>query len=40
MYDRILLSTDGTAASERAEAHALDLAAAHNAVLSVLYVVD
>jgi nucleotide-binding universal stress UspA family protein len=40
MYDRILLSTDGTVASERAEAHALDLAAVHDAVLHVLYVVD
>jgi nucleotide-binding universal stress UspA family protein len=40
MYDQILLSTDGTVASERAEAHALDLAAAHDAVLHVLYVVD
>jgi len=40
MYDRILLSTDGSVASERAEAHALDLAAAHGAVLHVLYVVD
>ena len=40
MYDRILLSTDGTAASERAEAHALELAAAHDAVLHALYVVD
>ncbi|MCD2201095.1 MULTISPECIES: universal stress protein [unclassified Halobacterium] len=40
MYDRILLSTDGTVASEQAEAHALDLAAAHDAVLHVLYVVD
>lgn len=40
MYDRILLSTDGSIASERAEAHALDLAAAHDAVLHVLYVVD
>ncbi|MFC7176208.1 universal stress protein [Halosegnis marinus] len=40
MYDSILLSTDGTVASERAEAHALDLAAAHDAVLHVLYVVD
>ncbi len=40
MYDRILLSTDGTAASEEAEAHALNLAAAHDAVLQVLYVVD
>lgn len=40
MYDRILLSTDGTAASERAAAHALALAAVHDAVLHVLYVVD
>jgi len=40
MYDRILLSTDGTVASEQAEAHALDLAAAHDAVLHALYVVD
>ena len=40
MYDRILLSTDGTAASEEAAAHALNLAAVHDAVLCVLYVVD
>ncbi|QLH82096.1 universal stress protein [Halosimplex pelagicum] len=40
MYDRILLSTDGTVASEQAESHALDLAAAHDADLYVLYVVD
>jgi nucleotide-binding universal stress UspA family protein len=40
MYDRILLSTDGTVASERAAAHALELAATHDAVLHVLYVVD
>jgi len=40
MYDRILLSTDGTVASEQAAAHALDLAAALDAVLHVLYVVD
>lgn len=40
MYDTILLSTDGTVSSERAEAHALDLAAAHDAVLHILYVVD
>ena len=40
MYDRILLSTDGTVASEEAEAHALDLAAATDATLHVLYVVD
>ncbi|WP_128225264.1 universal stress protein [Halobacteriaceae archaeon SHR40] len=40
MYDRILLSTDGTVASEQAGAHALDLAAALDAVVHVLYVVD
>lgn len=40
MYDRILLSTDGTVSSEQAEAHALDLAAAHGAVLDILYVID
>jgi nucleotide-binding universal stress UspA family protein len=40
MYDRILLSTDGTVASDEARAHALELAATHDAVLHVLYVVD
>ncbi|MFB6084185.1 MAG: universal stress protein [Halorientalis sp.] len=40
MYDRILLATDGTAASDDAEAHAVELAAAHDAVLHALYVVD
>lgn len=40
MYDRILLSTDGSVASEDATAHALDLAAAHDATLHALYVVD
>lgn len=40
MYDRILLSTDGTAASEEAESHAVALAEVHDAVLHVLYVVD
>ena len=40
MYDQILLSTDGTVASAEAESHAIDLAAAHDAVLHVLYVVD
>ncbi len=40
MYDKILLSTDGTVASEQAELHAIDLANAHGAVLHVLYVVD
>jgi nucleotide-binding universal stress UspA family protein len=40
MYDRILLSTDGTVASEEAESHAVELAAAHGATLHTLYVVD
>lgn len=40
MYDRILLSTDGTVASEEAEAHAIALADVHDAVLHVLYVID
>lgn len=40
MYDRILLSTDGGAASDRAERHAIDLAATHGATLHALYVVD
>lgn len=40
MYDRILLATDGTTASKNAEAHAIDLAASHDADLHALYVVD
>jgi nucleotide-binding universal stress UspA family protein len=40
MYDRILLATDGTEASTNAESHAIALAAAHDATLNVLYVVD
>jgi nucleotide-binding universal stress UspA family protein len=40
MYDSILLSTDGTVASERAQAHAIALADAHDADLHILYVVD
>jgi len=40
MYDRILLSTDGTAASTEAERHAIELATEHGATLHVLYVVD
>lgn len=40
MYDRIVLSTDGTVASEEAESHAIALADAHDAVLHILYVVD
>ena len=40
MYDRILLATDGTAASTDAEGHAIELADAHDAALHVLYVLD
>ena len=40
MYDRILLSTDGTVASQEAESHALALAEATGATLHALYVVD
>lgn len=40
MYDRILLATDGTIASKNASSHAIDLAAAHDAELHALYVVD
>ncbi|MFW6152958.1 MAG: universal stress protein [Halobacteriota archaeon] len=40
MYDRILLATDGSVASEAAEAHAVDLAAHTGATLVVLSVVD
>lgn len=40
MYTNILLSTDGTVASEQAAAHAIELAAAHDATLHLLYVVD
>lgn len=40
MYDSILLSTDGTVASKRAQAHAIALADAHDADLHILYVVD
>ena len=40
MYDRILFSTDGSVASDAAEAHAIELAAAHDATLHVLFVID
>lgn len=40
MYDDILLATDAGVASENATAHAVELAAAHDATLHVLYVVD
>ena len=40
MYDRVLLATDGTVASEDATSHAIDLAATHDAELHALFVVD
>lgn len=40
MYDSILLPTDGTAGSEGAIEHAIELAALSDATLHVLYVVD
>jgi nucleotide-binding universal stress UspA family protein len=40
MFQRILLATDGSAASEHAARLAVDLAKAHGAKLTVLYVVD
>ena len=40
MYDRILLTTDGTVSSQNAESHAIDLAKEHSAILHVLFVVD
>ena len=40
MYERILLSTDGTTGSNRATRHAIGLAAAHDATLYALFVID
>ncbi len=40
MYDRILLPTDGGETTDRALAHAMDLADRYGADLHVLYVVD
>jgi nucleotide-binding universal stress UspA family protein len=40
MYDRILVPTDGSADTERAVEHAVDLAAAHDAELHAVYVVN
>lgn len=40
MYERILVPTDGSEASRRALAEALDLAASTGAVIHALYVVD
>ncbi|NHN40323.1 universal stress protein [Halorubellus sp. JP-L1] len=40
MYDHILVPTDGSPGVERAVEHAVDLAAAHDATLHALYVVN
>jgi len=40
MYDRILVPTDGSPEVERAVSHAVDLAAAHDATLHAMYVVN
>jgi len=40
LYDRILVPTDGSSEGERAVAHALDVAAVHDAVVHAVYVVD
>ncbi|WP_435075705.1 universal stress protein [Halorubrum sp. HHNYT27] len=40
LYDRILVPTDGSAEGERAVAHALDLAAVHDADVHAIHVVD
>lgn len=40
LYDRILVPTDGSAATERAVDEAIDLAAEHGATIHALYVVN
>lgn len=40
LYSRILVPTDGSAEGKRAVAHALDVAAVHDADVHALYVVD
>jgi nucleotide-binding universal stress UspA family protein len=40
MYDRILVPTDGSEAGDRAVEHALELAAAHDATVEAVYVVN
>lgn len=40
MYERILVPTDGSAASDDAIAHAFDLATVHDAEVHAVYVVD
>jgi len=40
LYDRLLVPTDGSAEGERAVEHALELAAAHDARVHALYVIN
>ena len=40
LYDRIVVPTDGSASSQRAIDHAVDLAAAHDATVHGVYVVN
>lgn len=40
LYDRILVPTDGSPEGKRAVAHAIDLAAAHDAAVTTLYVIN
>jgi nucleotide-binding universal stress UspA family protein len=40
MYETILLPTDGSAATERAVEHAVDLARTYDATIHALYVID
>lgn len=40
MYERILVPTDGSAASEGAVGHAIDIAKQYDATIHALYVVD
>jgi len=40
LYGRILVPTDGSAGTRRAVEHAVDLAAAHDATVHAVYVVD
>ncbi|MFB6217874.1 MAG: universal stress protein [Halobacteriaceae archaeon] len=40
MYERVLVPTDGSAATDRAVAHAVELAAVHGATIHGVYVLD